>query len=472
MKYLFLAIFLGLVGLSAVAWMMTPRADASGKKTIVWATDDNPRRRQQIALFNQLHPEYDLRIDPQSGGLQKVVTQSLARVGPDVFDGNISQLSVLRDAGLLYDATDALKARGVTLDQVWPLGQKAISIDGRVFAYPCNVGTDAIWFHKDVFEAEGVPFPPDSNWRWEDFLETAQRLTKRDAGGRPLRFGILGLNWQDLMYSNGGRIFTPDGRKCVLDSPQAIDGLQKWLDLQLKYRVMPSPVEAASLSTQGGWGSGTITLFKDKRAAMAAGGRWWLCMLRDMKDAEGRFPLNLGVAEKPLTKYRRFVGYSRVAFVNATSKHPERGVEFLAFLAGNEYSDQINRDADALPGRISASDRPAYNHDPNAGRDGGSSPAWKRLTGDGICSEESPYISSTQVWLAINRQVDLARNGVKNAEEALRQATIDVNEEIQRAISRDPGLRARYDNGDTRPVFGNVPDTPPQAAAPVPAEAR
>ena len=69
-------------------------------------------------------------------------------------------------------------------------------------------------------------------------------------------------------------LYTEDGTRCVVDSPQVLAGVQFMHDLIYRYRVMPGPVEEAAMATQGGWGSGTITLFGGAKAAMALGGRW------------------------------------------------------------------------------------------------------------------------------------------------------------------------------------------------------
>jgi hypothetical protein len=88
---------------------------------IVWASDDNPRRRAQIDTLNQLHPDYLLQLDAVNQDIDKVVTQSLAGVGPDAFDAYRDKLALLHEAGLLHDITEPLAARGITLDTFWPL---------------------------------------------------------------------------------------------------------------------------------------------------------------------------------------------------------------------------------------------------------------------------------------------------------------------------------------------------------------
>lgn len=463
MKFVLLSLFGLLAVMSLAAWYATPHDTRDGRKIIVWASDDNPRRRAQIDSFNRLHPQYLLEIDPvnKKEDIDKVVTQSLAGVGPDAFDGYRDKLALLHEAGLLHDITDALAARGITLDTFWPLARSQISIDGRIYGVPFNIGGDAIWYHRDVFDAEGIPHPPPHGWAWDDFVATAKRLTKRDARGRVTRYGVMNLAYVDVLMSSGGRVLSRDGRRCVIDSAVAVDALQKWVDLERKHGVTPSPTDEASMQTAGGWNSGVLTLFKEKRVAMAGGGRWWLCMLRDLRDDRGQFPLNLDVVEKPITRFRIFGGGSRVTLVNGLSPNRDRAVEFIVHLCSDQHADQLNRDADGMPGPIRASTRPAYYHDPNGGRDAGASEVWKSILAHAAPEDISPYVTGKFVNDTLTRQLELVRQGIKTPQQGLKRVADEINAEIARNVAREPSLARRFHGDDRGPVYDNRPDLVP-----------
>src|SRR5712691_10366712 len=86
MRSTFLLTFTALVVASVIAWKISPHAVQHGKTVLVWATDDNPARREQAALFNKLYPQYDLQLDLGDTGIEKVLVQSSSGVGPDLFD--------------------------------------------------------------------------------------------------------------------------------------------------------------------------------------------------------------------------------------------------------------------------------------------------------------------------------------------------------------------------------------------------
>src|SRR5262249_55920560 len=153
----------------------------------------------------------------------------------------------------------------------------------------------------------------------------AQRMTRREADGHVRRYGLLcdWWNWPQFVMQWGGRIYTEDGTRCVVDSPAAGAGGQVLHDPIYRYHVMPSPVEEAAMATQGGWGSGTISFFGGGKGAMALGGRWWLNSLRSYAN------LRLRAAEGPHGPLRIFRGYGRATLVNRQSPRRQQALDFL-----------------------------------------------------------------------------------------------------------------------------------------------
>jgi multiple sugar transport system substrate-binding protein len=246
MRAFFAGAFGVLLLLSLVAWRIEPRPPA-GKTPLVWVSDDNPARRGQIALFNRLHPQYDLRLDP-AAGMEKVILQCLAGVGPDLFDAyGPSQLDAFVGSGVAWDVTDEMKKRGIDMQkEVWPAILPTGIREGHVYGFPADVAVDAIWFNKDLFDAAGEPYPKGP-WTWDEFIQVAQRLTLRDSRGRIKQFGFLcdWWYWTQFVMQWGGRIYSPDGARCVADSPEAIAAVQFMHDLMYKHRVTPTPVDEA-----------------------------------------------------------------------------------------------------------------------------------------------------------------------------------------------------------------------------------
>jgi multiple sugar transport system substrate-binding protein len=444
MKAFFTATLLLLVLLSVAAWKMQPVTVPDGKTPLVWSSDDNPARRDQIALFNKAHPDLFWQLDPNNTGLQKVIVQSLAGVGPDIFDGGGGILSSLIDADIAWDITDELKKRGFDPEkEVWKGVQYICMQNGRIYGIPTNAAANALFINKALFDKSGVPYPTGA-WTWKEFLPVAQKLTIRDERGRAKQFGFLmdWWLWPQFVLQWGGSVFSEDGTRCTLDSPEAIAGVQFLHDLMYKYKVMPSPVEEAAMATSGGWGSGTITQFGDgKKVAMALGGRWWLCTLRNKE----QFPnLTMTVCEAPYYNRRVFLAYGRASFINKHSPRREEALNHMLFMLQRPYNDLINDQADGLAAvkQFCYSDHFMKNPEfPEEDKND----VWRSVMEAAEPNLPSPFANAQSADRIINRQMDLIKNNQKSVPDALRDAAREVNEEIQKTLAKNPDLKQKYD---------------------------
>ena len=443
MKQFFSAIFVVLGLLSGVAWWIQPRPVQEGKMLLVWCSDDNPARRQQIELFHRLYPQYHLRLDPLNNGMEKVIVQSVAGVGPDIFECWPYQVSAFVDAGIAWDITDRLKETGIDIQsEVWQANHPIITHRGRVYGFPRNASTDAVFYNKALFDENGIPYPK-SPLSCEEFLDLARKLTMRDANGRIRHYGfVFWWQWENFINQWGGRVYSDDGTRCTVDSPEAIAAVQFMRDLAWEHRVTPTPAQEAGMASVGGWGSGAITWLGAGRAAMAGGGRWWLCLLRSKTDYPG---LRLGVVEVQFGPVRRYAGAGGAVMINANSPRREQAFDFIRFMAGREYNDLINRQADG----IAAVKRYCYTdeflHDP-AYPDEDANEVWRDVMERSVPLQASEFVSGTMTSRIMDVQLDLVRNNRKPPAEAMRTAARQVNEEIGKTLRASPALRTRYES--------------------------
>ncbi len=438
MKTLFSVAFGVLLLLTLVAWHLQPDSVSDNKVQLVWSSDDNPARREQIALFNRTHSDCILKLDVGTYDMSKTIVQSVAGVGPDVFDCVSSQLPYYVKAGVALDVTDELRAARIDTSDIWPEIHLAMKYDGRVYGLAGNAGTDNILFNKSLFDKNRLPYPKGP-WTWREFLPVAQRLTIRDARGKAKQFGVLvdWYWWHQFVLQWGGRVFTQDGARCVLDSPEAIAAIEFMRDLIYKYRVAQSPADETA-ATQGGWGSETQSWFGAGKAAMVIGGRWWLCGLRGYKG------LRLGAVEVPYYRKRIFVGVGRAVLVNKNSPHRKEALEFLKFLASREYNELVNHQADAVAPVISYSQTRKFLHDPDYPQEDYNRVWVESLEHAVPDPTSSQFISNTSVWRIVTKQLDLVRANSKTAEAAMKTATRQINEQICTNVERDSSLRREY----------------------------
>ncbi|WP_188196155.1 extracellular solute-binding protein [Nonomuraea sp. SYSU D8015] len=204
-----------------------------------------------------------------------------------------------------------------------------------------------LWYSKSAAAAAGVTPPAEaaSAWTWDQLVENAYKLTVDQNGKHPdesgfdpkqvRQFGVsisftYGAAWYGLLRSNGGDFADESGRRCVLDSPEAIQVFQNLQDLVYKHRVAPGP---GQLAATGDEVPGTNILLKTKRVAMVVDGQW---SLLDMN--ESKVDYGMGV----LPKYKEPFTASQVAGASAAfagGKHEEEAVELLAFHNDPRYVD-------------------------------------------------------------------------------------------------------------------------------------
>lgn len=464
MKYVFFGCLLGLCALSVVAWFLKPRAADDGKIEIVWATDDNPVRRDQIALFNRLYPKYRLRLDPQSLGMEKVIVQCLAGVGPDLFDcySGFQRMAFVR-SGAALDVTDTWAKNGMRREDVWPCLVPLFADETRIHGHPDNTHAPAMWFNKDLFDKAGIAYPtPD--WTWDECVEIARRLTVRDARGRPLQFGLLIPRWDwyaTFVPQWGGRLYTKEGTRCILDAPESVAGAQFLWDLLHKYRVAPDLTDEIAVATAGGWGSGPITLLGAERGAMATGGRWWLCMLRNKDYAH----LRLGAVTLPKGPVNRLYGGGRATMINAAGHNIEGAWCFFEFMHGREWNQLINQQADGIGPVI------AYHYGPyeDAFLDNPGHPEedynamWRAALEGAEAMEVSPFVNGQAADRIMREETDKLFGNLKSAEDAMRDAARKINAEIVDMLRRDPVLRKEYYAtlaGGARSAWDRAEDAP------------
>ena len=123
--------------------------------------------------------------------------------------------------------------------------------EGQFQGLPVLFGSRNIWYNKTLFQKEGLEDPytqyKRGEWTMERFLEAARRLTKFDERGMATQFGVLAspLDAWTFVWAFGGDILTPDGKRCIIDTPEAIEGLRLMRDLVYKWHVSPTTAESA-----------------------------------------------------------------------------------------------------------------------------------------------------------------------------------------------------------------------------------
>ena len=203
-----------------------------------------------------------------------------------------------------------------------------------------------LYYNKAMFDAANEPYPSaDKPYTWAEFVEGAKRLTLDKNGKHPgeegfdkdniVQYGAFVNNWTWQMevwaLSNGGAWFSEDGKEVLINSPEAIESIQKVADLALVEHVSPLNVIPEDNGVGVGIGSGTV--------AMTTDGTWRL---------GPDFPnlgIDYGIAPLPVMKEQVTLCTSGLTGV-FNGKNQEAAYEFVKWYTREES----NWDALVLPG--------------------------------------------------------------------------------------------------------------------------
>jgi multiple sugar transport system substrate-binding protein len=338
-------VFLRLAGSLAVSAGLgscAPRPSAlgphgSGTVEIVyqdWRTDwFSGMAQQMLAEFHAAYPNIHVFYTPDPVNLdEQMMSDFQEGTAPDVLQGCCDFLPVWAQKGYLLDLKPYVAA---DLDQAvindWdPAQYRALATrKGEQFALPKYHGALALYYNKDMFDAQGVDYPTAS-WTHDDYQLAMQRLaTDSDRDGKRDRWGsTIDISWERIqVHVNawGGHFVDPaDSTRSLMAQPEAMAAMG-WI----RERIWGDHVMASALDVQN---LETRHAFIQERVAMVEDGSWAL------KDILENATFRIGVAPLPAGPARRATLATTDGFgIFAGTKYPEAAWELLKFLTGPAY---------------------------------------------------------------------------------------------------------------------------------------
>ena len=301
-----------------------------------WGTPDEAASVQAVAdQFNAEHPEIVVKVMaiPNEEYVTKLNTMATANELPDCGIMNEAGVLDFADKGLLADVSDMYAGA-----DSMPLDSITFKKDGKPVAYSAANEILILYYNIDMFDAAGLPYPSATEpMTWDEFVATAKKLTLDKNGKNAddpefdaqniVQYGAVVDNWtwqlEVWALSNGGSWFTADGSEVTINSPEAIESIQKVADLYLVDKVMPYNAGLEDNGIQRSIVSGTV--------AMATGGTW---------NVGTSLPGSVKYSVAPLPVMKKEVtictGGPQVVF--SQSKHQAEAMEFLKWYTKEENS--------------------------------------------------------------------------------------------------------------------------------------
>jgi len=199
-----------------------------------------------VARFKQENPDIDIA-PIYSGSYTDTTTKALtaAKAGqpPTVAVLLATDIFTLIDEDLVDPIDEFVKTEE---DKAWlngfmPAYLKSAKVDGHLWAVPFQRSTAVMYYNKQAFEEVGLD--PDKAGEhldtWEKMAKTAKLLTKQEGGqvsrwGVGIPGGVSSGTWlfTAMVAQNGGHLMNEEGTQTYLNSPEVVDALNFWVDLQ------------------------------------------------------------------------------------------------------------------------------------------------------------------------------------------------------------------------------------------------
>lgn len=461
MKYVFLACFVALVIASVGTYVSLPDV-TSDKPVILWVTDDNPARTEQVVIFNKQWlprqkdaPPMLLRLDTAAAtdDLTKKIVQSVAGVGGDLIDlwlgGNMRFFDQM---GLLRPVTQDAQKLGFGPDKTFPALKEDIGITDasghfEQFQFPCNVACDMFIVNKQTLRTWGQPVPP-FRWTVDQFEEMGKAYVKAaNPPGKPVwNFYASGVPIEVLRRSYGVSRYNETMTRSMLDDPRSILAMKKVYQWTKVDHLLPTQADLDAISTSSGYGGQGPQLFYMGNVALYNSSRHTIIQTRqfdkDLK-ASGKPLMDLGLVEPPNGGFPNvFIG-TRAACVYAGSKHPDLAVWFLKYLASEDYNMQIVNDGDGLPPNPQYCKTEQYLHPPGHPNEWEVHGRWAEAAlEDGVGNSYSPFILHDVASRIDTEEYDKFMNDMESAEKACANMAKRMNAEIDRNVG-EPDLKLR-----------------------------
>ena len=314
------------------------------------ATAEDNGVQAAIQQFQTENPNIavEWQLTPQATDyMQQLLTNIAAGTAPDTSFITSDSYETLAKEGQLMDITDRITGDELLGQKDYFFPQEAVRSaddEGRWHGIGSTWVAAQVYYNADLFDKAGVTppgFKEDELWDWDTFVENAKQLTV-DANGRhpddsgfdPDNIQQWGVDWPlgnfvlpvGAVYSNGGA-WIKDGL-VALDSPEAIEALQRLADLVYVHHVAPRTASMADL------GMTNTQMIDNGRLAMGIDGSWAVSWMNQSTVTQA----TLGMGAIPYQKEPADYMQAHFHSVINSTQHPEEAWQWVRFLATPFYT--------------------------------------------------------------------------------------------------------------------------------------
>ncbi|MDD5066818.1 MAG: sugar ABC transporter substrate-binding protein [bacterium] len=288
--------------------------------------------------FEKKHPGVKTIYEPISGQgfFEKLLTQLASGTEPDIFFMRDFELPNFVQKGSIMELNGFIENDpGFDLKDYHKILIDSYTVNNKIYGLPGSFTSGVIFYNKDILARAGMK--PMNDLSWDKLLKAGQQLTIRSEMKTVKQFGIVleYYDWITFILQNEGSFFSPDKKKCILNSPQAAEAVDFLKSLIKTHHITPSMVDLEQAEA--------YSLFMLNRAALFTGGRWYTTIFKEIKNFQwGIMPFFYNKK-----KSVRLDSHSWV--ISQKAKDPKLAWEFLKFLTSRDSNWKMVEVGDSVP---------------------------------------------------------------------------------------------------------------------------
>ena len=259
-----------------------------------------------------------INIDLMGGSTVDVVET----LGPKDYSRQVS-------AGFFMPLNEVVEEAGIDPYSIYG-ANLPVEDDGNYYALPFKQEMYCVFYNKAIFDEAGVPYP-EGPWTWDEYVETAQKLTDKKKGVYG-SFMNADLPWMYMPAQQLAVPFYKEDGSCNFDDPVFKEYAEWFKYISNDLGVQPSVAELEAENAN--W---NYYALEGYRLAMFPQGNWFTRLLNSQEDYPKDW--NYGVAPLPSAGEggnNNLVSLGYVA-INKNAAHPEEALTYALWIAENQW---------------------------------------------------------------------------------------------------------------------------------------
>jgi ABC-type glycerol-3-phosphate transport system substrate-binding protein len=376
------------------------------KGLIIWESYNDEEHSVFMEIVNaylKTHPDIKIEVQriPFTGMEQKILTALAAKSTPDIARVDYAFVAKLADKNALVPIGE--DEIGELKEQLIEAALEANRYKGTLYGLPDQATCLVLFYNPKILKEAGVEKPPET---WEEFVKIGRRITDPERG--IYAFGMHNSLWWTFpfFFSFGAKFLSEDGKRCLLDSKEAIEAFTLKVDLYRKYKIEAGAWKAGAVNPDMG--------FRNGKYAMIFSGPWSVKSLK-----AGNIPFKIALIPEGPAGSRTVTGGTNMVIFRREKKF--LALDFLRYLLSPEVQAKWANELGQIPvnkGAFPLVDTLKH-------------PELKVFLKQMETAVPRPPIPTySEIELIFNGEMEAALSGQKSPEEALKSAVSKVNREI------------------------------------------